>query len=166
MQGKDFDFTKLSSPVDDCLRSHRDAGQALQLLCDELRARVPHYDWFGFYFAVPTRRLLVLGPFSGEPTDHTQIPYGRGICGQAAESLQTFLVPDVAEADNYLSCSVNVRSEIVEPIFLDGHFVGEIDIDSHSRDPFSDSDREFLRELAVRVAPLIPRIFPEATRRE
>ncbi|MFW5642946.1 MAG: GAF domain-containing protein [Alkalispirochaeta sp.] len=135
----------------------------LQLVCSLLHAEVPHYDWFGFYIAIPEERLLVLGPYEGAPTDHLRIPYGRGICGQAAERLETFLVDDVTKQDNYLACSINVRSEIVVPVFREGEFVAEIDIDSHRPDAFDDGDRRFLEELAVLCAPHIPKIENDGT---
>lgn len=138
----------------------RARGVGLQLVCSLLHRRVSHYDWFGFYIAVPEERLLVLGPFEGAPTDHVRIPYGRGICGQAAERLETFVVDDVATAGNYLACSIHVRSEIVVPVFRDGRFVAEIDIDSHSPAAFTDRDRHFLESLAELVAPDIPTIPP------
>ncbi len=154
-----IDFNTLEQKVCDLLPPAKEPGQSLQLICDLLCRQVPHYDWFGFYFAVPDKRLLVLGPFCGDPTDHTQIPYGRGICGQSAESLETFIVPDVSAAENYLSCSIKTKAEIVVPIFLDGSFVGEIDIDSHTRDPFTAEDEPFLRRIAALVAPHIPAVF-------
>ncbi len=61
-----------------------DRDEGLASLC-RLLAEVPTYDWVGFYLAEAARRMLVLGPFVGEPTEHVRIPYGRGICGQAAE---------------------------------------------------------------------------------
>ena len=60
--------------------------------------------------------LLDLGPFSGEATEHRLIPFGKGICGQAAESRETFIVDDVSAASNYLACSLKVQSEIVVPV--------------------------------------------------
>lgn len=128
----------------------------LQLVCDLLHREVPHYDWFGFYIAVPEERMLVLGPYQGEATEHVRIPYGRGICGQAAERESTFLVDDVAAQENYLACSIHVRSEIVVPVFRDGAVIAEIDIDSHTRGAFSDSDRAFLESLAADAAPHVP----------
>tara|TARA_B100000614_G_scaffold259497_1_gene284220 strand:+ start:880 stop:1404 length:525 start_codon:yes stop_codon:yes gene_type:complete len=128
----------------------------LQLVCDLLHREVPHYDWFGFYLAVPEERVLVLGPYQGEPTDHVRIPYGRGICGQAAERRDTFLVDDVAAQDNYLSCSIHVRSEIVVPVFEGDEVVAEIDIDSHRTAAFTDADRRFLEQLASLVVPHLP----------
>lgn len=154
-----IDTNSLKPKVSALLPPQKEAGQSLQLICDLLRRQVAHYDWFGFYFAVPTRRVLVLGPFSGTPTEHTQIPYGKGICGQSAETLDTFAVPDVSIAENYLSCSVDTKAEIVVPVFLDGRFIAEIDIDSHTRDPFGPKDEPFLQWLGDQVAPHIPTVF-------
>jgi L-methionine (R)-S-oxide reductase len=128
--------------------------ERLQALCDLLRARVPHYDWVGFYVARRGERLLDLGPFAGEPTEHVLIPFGLGICGQAADSADTFVVDDVSAASNYLACSLKVKSEIVVPIFSPGseEVAGEIDIDSHSVAAFKDEDRDFLERLAAIVA--------------
>ncbi|SIP89345.1 GAF domain-containing protein [Alkalispirochaeta americana] len=140
----------------------RQAG--LQLVCDLLRREVSHYDWFGLYIAVPEERMLVLGPFSGSPTEHVRIPYGRGICGQAAERAETFLVDDVSAQENYLACSLSVRSEIVVPIFgppgsdREGVVIGEIDIDSHRPGAFSGEDQRFLQDLALEMAPFVPRV--------
>ena len=90
----------------------------LQMICKLLKEEVDHYDWVGFYLVDELDdRMLVLGPFSGEPTQHVRIPFGRGICGQAAETGRLFLIQDVAAVDNYLSCSSDVRSEIVLPIY-------------------------------------------------
>ena len=99
-------------------------------------------------------RELVLGPCVGTPTDHVKIPFGRGICGQAAEREETFIVQDVSKECNYLSCSISVKAEIVLPIFKDGRIVGELDIDSHRLSPFTDADRGFLEKVCKIVAQL------------
>ncbi|MFW5828617.1 MAG: GAF domain-containing protein [Alkalispirochaeta sp.] len=146
-------------------RSELDRGASrsvgLQLVCDLLHREVPHYDWFGFYIAIPEQRMLVLGPYQGASTDHVRIPYGRGICGQAAELADTFVVDDVAAQDNYLACSIHVRSEIVVPVFSQGAVVAEIDIDSHTPAAFTSGDRRFLENLSVLVAPHIPDLSAE-----
>jgi len=135
------------------------AGTRLQQLCDYLRQAVSHYNWFGFYLAVPGKKELVLGPFSGEPTEHLRIPFGRGICGQAADRKETFVVQDVNSQSNYLSCSIHVKAEIVVPVFHQGEIVGEIDIDSHVSSPFTDEDRVFLEELAELVSEPVASIL-------
>jgi GAF domain-containing protein len=128
----------------------------LKKVCQLLFDQVEHYDWVGFYLVSDIKeRELVLGPFAGEPTEHTNIAFGEGICGQAAETGKLFLVQDVTKETNYLSCSPIVRSEIVLPIFKDGILVGELDIDSHQLEPFDEMDTILLNGVCDLVASLI-----------
>jgi len=114
----------------------------LQKIAELLNSEVEVFDWTGFYLSSETEeRMLELGPFVGEETDHTRIPYGTGICGQAADTLDTFVVQDVSEADNYLACSVDVKSELVVPIMKNGKFVAELDIDSHIKNAITDEHK-------------------------
>lgn len=143
-----------------------DAGGALQRVCMAIESELDGYDWVGVYIAVPGERMLVLGPFQGEPTEHIRIPYGRGICGQSAQTESVFRVDDVAGHDNYLACSIKVKSEIVVPVFTaDGDggrvFVGEVDIDSHQPRAFSDADIAFLTEVAELCGPKVAQIMED-----
>lgn len=126
----------------------------LENLCQFLSDAVPYYNWVGFYFADHTTKTLHLGPYIGAATDHTVIPFGKGICGQVAESNQNFVVPDVAAQDNYIACSFTVKSEIVVPLFVNGINIGQIDIDSHVIDPFTEADEHFLEYVNQQVAKL------------
>jgi GAF domain-containing protein len=128
--------------------------EKLQQLCDWLRQEIPYYDWVGFYFANHENKTLHLGPYAGEATDHTVIPFGKGICGQVAESNQNFVVPDVQAQDNYIACSFTVKSEIVVPLFVQGKNIGQIDIDSHVLDPFTEADERFLEWVNGEVSKL------------
>ena len=85
----------------------------------------------------------------GEPTDHTTIPYGKGICGQVAVSHQTFVSQDVSEEENYISCSNHVQSEIVVPIMKDDRFVAQIDIDSNTKNSISKEKKELLEKICT-----------------
>lgn len=124
-------------------------------VCALLRDRVPYYDWVGFYLVDPNaERELVLGPFVGDPTEHTRIAFGKGICGQAAETGQPFVVQDVSQETNYLACSVHVKSEIVVPMFKAGALIGELDIDSHTLAPFTEEDEAFLKAVCDAAAKL------------
>lgn len=126
----------------------------LYRLCELLNQSLDHYDWVGFYLVDPNEeRMLYLGPFVGAPTDHTRIPFGTGICGQAADTLETFVVPDVSKASNYLACSLTVKSEIVIPIMNQGVFLGELDIDSHVLDNFGPDHRALLERICADLAP-------------
>ena len=131
------------------------AHERAQALCERLRERVDHYDWVGFYLVDPhAERELVLGPYAGAPTEHTRIAFGSGICGQAAETERPFVVQDVSQETNYLSCGVHVRSEIVLPMFKDGALIGELDIDSHALAPFTADDAAFLGAVCDLAAKL------------
>ncbi len=129
--------------------------ERLQQLCEFLKARVPYYNWVGFYFRNGEREELKLGPYAGAPTEHDIIPFGKGICGQVAVSNENFVVPDVSAQDNYIACSINVRSEIVVPLFVDGKNIGQIDIDSETPDPFSAEDERFLEFVNREVAKIL-----------
>ena len=117
-----------------------------------LDKEVSYYNWTGFYFMNDEKQQLEIGPYVGAYTDHTVIPYGRGICGQVAVSGKTFEVPDVHAQDNYLACSLATKSEIVVPIYKGGNLIGQIDIDSHELDPFTQEDHDLLEAVANFVA--------------
>lgn len=117
-----------------------------------LDEEVSYYNWTGFYFMNDEKQQLEIGPYVGAYTDHTVIPYGRGICGQVAVSGKTFEVPDVHAQDNYLACSLATKSEIVVPIYKGENLVGQIDIDSHELDPFTQEDHNLLEAVANFVA--------------
>lgn len=126
--------------------------QKLQSICNLLEESVEPFDWVGFYLASENEQeMLVLGPYTGEPTDHIHIPFGTGICGQAAATLDTFVVQDVSKADNYLACSIDVKSEIVVPILKEGEFIGELDIDSHTRNAITPDLKRLCEEVCRKV---------------
>jgi len=149
-------FDELLGAIREVVES-TEGRRALLEVCRLLKEGVGHYDWVGFYMVDPgTGGELVLGPYVGEPTEHVRIPFGRGICGQAAERRETFVVDDVSKEGNYLACSPYVRSEIVVPIFNDrGQLVAELDIDSHTPASFSAEDRRFLERVAELVSRCI-----------
>ncbi len=128
--------------------------EKLYQICKILEQNISYYTWVGFYFANHDTQTLHLGPYVGAPTDHTEIPFGKGICGQVAVSNQNFVVPDVAAQDNYIACSFTVKSEIVVPLFVNGVNIGQIDIDSNVLDPFTKDDETFLEFVNQEVAKL------------
>ncbi len=129
--------------------------EKLEKVCHLLDQEISYFNWTGFYFKNGDKDELKLGPYVGAPTDHTIIPYGKGICGQVAVSNETFVVPDVHEESNYLSCSIDTKAEIVVPIFKNGQNIGQIDIDSHTIDPFTAEDRELLEWLCNEVSKIL-----------
>ncbi|MFN2484080.1 MAG: GAF domain-containing protein [Candidatus Limnocylindria bacterium] len=129
---------------------------AAQRVVERLHDRFENYNWVGIYWIDGDE--LVLGPWTGpEATEHTRIPIGSGICGAAATSGRTEIVDDVNADPRYLACFASTQSEIVVPMFADGHVVGEIDIDADRPAAFTKDDALFLEEVAALVAPLRPR---------
>ena len=127
--------------------------EKLQTIAEVLAENVSAFDWVGFYLVDPdAERELVLGPFVGEETEHTRIPFGTGICGQAADSHETFVVQDVSKDDNYLACSIHVQSEVVVPIMKKREFVAELDIDSHTKNAITESHQAMLEEICNIIA--------------
>ncbi len=149
-------FERLKPEVETILNTPSfTVNQRLTHICELLQTSLPAYDWVGFYFANNAKKTLHLKAFAGEPTDHTVIPFGKGICGQVAESNSNFVVPDVSGQTNYIACSMYVKAEIVIPLFKDGKNVGQIDIDSHTIDPFTEADEQFLEWVNSRVATIL-----------
>ena len=128
--------------------------EKLLSICELLSNSIDYYNWVGFYFADHESKTLHLGPYVGAETDHTVIPFGKGICGQVAESNANFVVPDVSAQDNYIACSFTVKSEIVVPLFVNGKNIGQIDIDSHVINPFTEEDEKFLEFVNQEIAKL------------
>lgn len=129
--------------------------EKLQKICFLLDQEKSYFNWTGFYFKNGEKEELILGPYVGAATDHTVIPFGKGICGQVAVSGETFVVPNVKEQNNYLSCSIDTKAEIVVPIFKNGENIGQIDIDSHSLNPFTQEDQEMLEWLCAEVSKIL-----------
>jgi GAF domain-containing protein len=128
--------------------------EKLLKICELLNNSIDYYNWVGFYFANQETKTLHLGPYVGAETDHTVIPFGRGICGQVAVSNANFVVPDVAAQDNYIACSFTVKSEIVVPLFVNGQNIGQIDIDSHVLNPFTEADERFLEFVCSAISKI------------
>lgn len=135
--------------------TEKTVDERLLSICKLLETHITYYNWVGFYFRDADKEILHLGPYVGAPTDHTVIPFGKGICGQVAVSNENFVVPDVAAQDNYIACSMTVKAEIVIPIFVNGNNMGQIDIDSNTPDPFTEADERFLEFVCSQVAKLV-----------
>ncbi|PCI36160.1 MAG: histidine kinase [Flavobacteriaceae bacterium] len=147
--------TALKNKISEIITSDNSTSNKLQAICDLLESQISYYDWVGFYFKNGNLNELKLAEYTGEETEHTIIPFGKGICGQVALSNENFIVQDVQDQDNYISCGWKVKSEIVIPIFVNGENIGQIDIDSHTVSPFTTADEELLEYTCKLVATLL-----------
>ena len=107
---------------------------------------VPDLNWAGFYRVVDGE--LVLGPFIGKPAC-IRIPFGQGVCGTAAASGATQLVPDVHAFPGHIACDGASRSELVVPVLRDGRVLAVIDLDSPSLARFDAQDAAGIEALAA-----------------
>src|SRR5271165_898205 len=134
-------------------QSAHSAQELMQKMVELLHERMLKYNWVGFYMLEPGAQppMLVLGEFEGAMTPHTRIPLNQGICGAAASSGRTVVVDDVSKDPRYLACSLETKSEIVVPVFVQGKVVGELDIDSHFSSAFTLEHQELVQYCAMLV---------------
>jgi len=133
----------------------RDASrqELLELVATRMRAAGSPYT--GVYLYMLHGDLLKLEAFDGRPTDHTEIPVGTGICGQAVAEMRDLNIPDVGQADGYLACSIETKSELVVLIRRHDEILGQIDIDSDTPDGFDAAEEAAVREVADALATLL-----------
>ena len=144
-----MDFKEAESKIKEILAS--EMSDKLQQIVDFLYKSFDNYSWIGIY--IVEGNDLVLGHWNGlEATEHIRIPIGKGICGSAAATGKTEVIPDVNDDNRYLSCFISTKSEIVVPIKKDGKIIAEIDIDSDKKDAFTRDDEEFLEKVADMLA--------------
>ena len=150
-----MNFNELKPKISDLVSNSSSLDTTLKDVCELLKSSITYYDWVGFYFKNGEKEELKIGPYAGATTDHEIIPFGKGICGQVAVSNENFVVPDVYSQDNYIGCSLNVKSEIVIPLFVNNINIGQIDIDSNTIDPFTQEDERFLEFVCESVASIM-----------
>ena len=113
---------------------------------------LPDVNWTGFYRVVDGE--LVLGPFQGKAAC-IRIPFGRGVCGAAAQTGETQLVEDVHAFPGHIACDANSASELVVPVIRDGHVIAVVDLDSPSRGRFDHDDALGIESLVAVIADRI-----------
>ncbi|MEP3350590.1 MAG: GAF domain-containing protein [Marinomonas sp.] len=99
---------------------------------------VPDLNWSGFYFARDEE--LVLGPYMGKVAC-TRIPFGRGVCGEAAKTQETQRIEDVHAFDGHIACDAASASELVVPVISQGKLIGVFDMDSPKVGRFTEVDQ-------------------------
>lgn len=141
-----MDYKTAEEKIKEIISKNKDSS-VLQSVVDFLYEEFDNYSWVGVYLVKGNE--LILGPWRGEQaTEHVRIPIGKGVCGSAAMSGKTEVVPDVNADKRYLSCFVSTKSEIVVPIKKGKKVFGEIDIDSDKKNAFTKKDEVFLERVA------------------
>lgn len=130
---------QLSALVADC-----PPVSALSNAASLLWEALPNINWAGFYLS--KEKVLYLGPFQGKSAC-VEIPFGRGVCGTAAETQKPQLVPDVELFPGHIACDSASRSEIVIPMLAHGSLIGVLDIDAPIINRFDKDDADGLSNL-------------------
>ena len=114
-----------------------------------LKQTLSDVSWVGFYLFNGT--ALYLGPFQGKVAC-VDITLDRGVCGLAARSKKTVVVPDVHKFPGHIACDEGSNSEIVIPIVKNNQLIGVLDIDSYSLSRFDAIDQTYLEKFVKLIA--------------
>jgi GAF domain-containing protein len=137
-------YRSVAQQLEGLLTGERDAIANAANMAALIFNTLPDLNWAGFYMLKDGE--LVLGPFQGKPAC-VRIPVGRGVCGTAAESQASVVVPDVHAFPGHIACDSASRSELVVPLVRDGQVLGVLDLDSPSPSRFDEADRVGCEEL-------------------
>jgi L-methionine (R)-S-oxide reductase len=111
-----------------------------------LNVQMKDINWVGFYLWYSEEQSLILGPFQGKPAC-IRIPLGKGVCGTAAETRTSQVVPDVFAFPGHIACDPDSRAEVVVPMVKDGTLIGVLDIDSPIPGRFDEADAVGLQRI-------------------
>ncbi|EPJ86726.1 MULTISPECIES: GAF domain-containing protein [Pseudomonas] len=145
-------YRLLAAQLESLLADERDFIANAAQFSAFLYSQLEDLNWAGFY--LNRDEELVLGPFQGQIAC-VRIPFGRGVCGAAAQSRETQRVQDVHEFPGHIACDSASNSELVVPLIKEGRLIGVLDLDSPSVGRFSEQDQQGIEELV--------RIFLSAT---
>ena len=139
------DYEDLAKRIAALTTGETDEVALMATLACEIHHSDDRFDWTGFY-RVTEPELLKIGPYQG---GHgcLVIPFARGVCGAAARTGQTQLVPDVEAFPGHIACASSTRSELVIPVFAQRGVIGVLDIDSNQPDAFTQEDGDALEAI-------------------
>lgn len=133
----------------------RDASRQELLDLAACRIRAAGAPYTSVYLYMLDHGVLRLEAFDGRETEHTRIPVGTGICGQAVAERRDINTPDVSAAPGYLACNLDTRSELVVLIRRGDEILGQIDVDSDVPAGFSDAEAAAVKQVADALAALL-----------
>ncbi|MEE4958922.1 GAF domain-containing protein [Pseudomonas alliivorans] len=139
-------YNLLAAQLEALLADERDFIANAAQFSAFLYTQIDDLNWAGFY--LNRNEELVLGPFQGQVAC-VRIPFGRGVCGAAAQSRETQRVEDVHSFAGHIACDSASNSELVVPLIKDGILVGVLDLDSPSAGRFSEVDQAGIERLAA-----------------
>jgi L-methionine (R)-S-oxide reductase len=155
-------YTHLYEQLQELLGNERNFVANAANMSAFLARALPDVNWTGFYITEGSE--LVLGPFQGAPAC-ARIPFGKGVCGEAAVKQETVIVGDVSQFPGHIACDQASQSEIVVPLLNWGKLLGVLDIDSTSLNRFDEDDQEGLEALvSVFLSSQVTDDLPDLTK--
>ena len=141
-------YAEVAEEIASVLNGEPNVTARMATVASMLANSFDHYFWTGFYVVDPAReRELVVGPYQGT-LGCLRIAFGRGVCGAAAETGQTQLVPDVHAFPGHIACDSRSESEIVVPVFdRAGQMIAVLDVDSDKPAAFDEIDQQGLETI-------------------
>lgn len=145
-------YREAESRIAELVRDLEDPVAAMASTASVLHELLPAASWTGFYRVVAPE-LLRVGPYQG-PVGCLEIAFDRGVCGAAARLERSQVVEDVHNFEGHIACDALARSEVVVPVFdMQHNLVAVLDIDSHHRAAFDDTDRVALERIVDLLRP-------------
>lgn len=140
-------YLEVSASINALLEGEDDWIAALATVACELHHAFEGFDWTGFYRVIAPE-MLVIGPYQGTH-GCLRIPFTKGVCGAAARTKTTQLVPDVEAFPGHIACSSTTRSELVVPLIRDGEVIAVLDIDSNAEAAFDAVDQQAVEAICA-----------------
>lgn len=148
-EGIEF-FTELAAIIKEMCRYSPHPISTLSNVSSLLFDQIPRLNWAGFY--IYDGEKLIVGPFQGKPAC-TEIKIGKGVCGTAAEKMETMIVEDVNKFPGHIACDAESLSEVVAPIIGEGNkLLGVIDLDSPELNRFGSEFKQGMSLIAKALA--------------
>jgi GAF domain-containing protein len=147
-QDKAARYAEVADEIASVLDGEPNVTARMATVASMLASSFDHYFWTGFYVVDPSKeRELVVGPYQGT-LGCLRIAFGRGVCGAAAQTGQTQLVPDVHAFPGHIACDSRSESEIVVPVFdAAGKLLAVFDVDSDKPASFDEIDQHGLETI-------------------
>ncbi|HEY9237083.1 MULTISPECIES: GAF domain-containing protein [Phenylobacterium] len=141
-------YAVLAEEIASVLDGEPNLTARMATLASMLAASFPSFFWTGFYVVDPEKKdELVVGPYQGT-LGCLRIAFGRGVCGAAAASRQTQVVPDVNAFPGHIACDSRSASEVVVPVFgKDGELIAVLDVDATELAAFDEIDAAWLEKI-------------------
>lgn len=144
----------METSFDQIVNSNETREQKLTRVAEEIR-KAKGYSWVGIYDVGENEISIISWAGRTEPA-FPSFPKDKGLNGRAIMKKQTVIVNDTDQDEDYLLTFTNTKSEIVALVFdaKGKEIVGSIDVESETKDAFTNEDAAFLENCAIQISPL------------